>query len=156
MSGHGHRPTAATITRRVQWPDTDASGHQHHSVVMRWAEEAEAALLDGLGLADQFGHTPRVRYQVDYRSRLWFGDRVEVELAVAQVGRSSLTYHFRVHGPLGCAAEGEMTIVHTGTNSSGSVPWPEATRAALMGKGRQPDEGLSREGFQYSVGTEEN
>lgn len=134
MSCDGRRFVAATITRQVQWPDTDASGHQHHSVVMRWVEEAEAALLGELGQADQFGHTPRVRYQVDYHARLWFGDHVEVELAVTRVGRSSLAYRFQVHGPQGCAAEGEMTIVHTGTSSGGSVPWPEAVRATLAGE----------------------
>jgi len=39
-------PARVVIERRVEWPDTDADGHQHHSVVMRWVEEAEAALLE--------------------------------------------------------------------------------------------------------------
>ncbi len=44
-------PASVVIERRVEWPDTDAAGHQHHSVVMRWVEEAEAALLEPLGLS---------------------------------------------------------------------------------------------------------
>ncbi len=42
-------PASVVIERRVEWPDTDAAGHQPHSVVMRWVEEAEAALLERLG-----------------------------------------------------------------------------------------------------------
>lgn len=133
MSTHGTGLPAVTITRRLQWPDTDASGHQHHSVILRWAEEAEGELLSELGLADQLTHTPRVRCEVDYRARLWLHDRVEVDLAVTKVGLSSLVYGFRINGPRGLAAEGEMTIVHTGDSSDTSRPWPEATRAALTG-----------------------
>lgn len=134
MNGNGNSTPAAKITRYLQWPDTDASGHQHHSVIMRWAEEAEAALLGELGLSGQFGQTPRVRYHVDYHARLWFGDRVEVEIAVSRIGRSSLTYQFQANGPRGVAADGEMTIVHTETSSGGSAPWPQAVREALSGQ----------------------
>ena len=31
-------PSTATVTRRVEWIDTDASGHQHNSLVMRLVE----------------------------------------------------------------------------------------------------------------------
>jgi acyl-CoA thioesterase FadM len=64
MSERGDFPSVV-ITRRLQWQDTDASGHQHHSVVLRWVEEAEAVLLDELGLTGLLGHTPRVRYEVN-------------------------------------------------------------------------------------------
>jgi len=74
-------PARVVIERRVEWPDTDADGHQHHSVVMRWVEEAEAALLE--------------------------------------------------------PASGEVTVVHTGTSSTGAVEWPAQTRTALAGAGRQ-------------------
>ena len=29
------------IERAVEWYDTDAAGHQHHSVILRWAEAAD-------------------------------------------------------------------------------------------------------------------
>jgi acyl-CoA thioester hydrolase len=32
------------------------------------------------------GHAPRMHYDVDYRSRLWYGQTVQIELAVARVG----------------------------------------------------------------------
>jgi len=142
-------PASVVIERRVQWPDTDAAGHQHHSVVLRWVEEAELALLDGLGLADLFGRTPRVNYRADYRARLWLGQRVDITLAVARIGTSSLTYQYDVDSDKKSVASGEITIVHTGSNATGAQPWPEAIRAVLGGGGEQPHECLVRDSCRY-------
>lgn len=139
MNLSGQPAAAVTITRHLQWADTDASGHHHHSIILRWVEEAEAALLHRLRLTDQFGATPRVRYEVDYRSRLWFGDHVEIRLAVRHLGRSSLTYEFDIAGPPGCVASGKLTIVHTKGSSGGSTPWSQATRDAILNPGGSLD-----------------
>lgn len=129
-------PARIVVEQRVEWPDTDAAGHHHHAVVMRWVEAAEAALMARLGLSELFGRIPRVNYRVDYTTRLWFGQRVEVDLGVARIGRSSLTYRFEVRSGDTTAARGEMTIVHTGTNATGAQQWPEAFRAVLAGTGQ--------------------
>lgn len=121
------------IRRRLQWPDTDASGHHHHSVIMRWAEEAEGALLDSVGQIGLVGHLPRVHYEVDYKRRLWFHDEVSIHLEVASLGRSSLTYVFEVQSGGGVAAAGKMTVVNTNSSSGGAAPWPDSTRLALAG-----------------------
>ncbi|UUU38851.1 acyl-CoA thioesterase [Streptomyces sp. NBC_00162] len=89
---------SVVVERRVEWPDTDAAGHYHHSTVVRWVEAAEAVLLRRLGLAHLFGSTPRVHFEADYRARLWFGEAVRTELKVVKVGTSSLHYAFTVHG----------------------------------------------------------
>ncbi|MFI5615097.1 acyl-CoA thioesterase [Amycolatopsis sp. NPDC051903] len=120
-----------TIERRVEWHDTDASGHQHNSVVLRWAEEAEAELLRGKGLAWLFGRTPRVRHEVNYRGRLWFGDVVRVTFRVTRLGRTSLTFGFEVHGPHGVAADGAVVVVHAEPDAPAATPWPDEVRAAL-------------------------
>jgi acyl-CoA thioester hydrolase len=120
-----------TIERRVEWPDTDAAGHQHHSVVLRWVEAAEAELLRARGLSHLFGRTPRVRYAVDYSTRLWFDEPVTIRLAVETIGRTSLEYAFQVHGPHGLAAAGTMVVVHAEPTAPGSTPWPADIRAAL-------------------------
>ena len=77
---------AIRVERTVEWPDTDAAGHYHHSSVIRWVEAAEAELHLALGLPDLFGKVPRVRYEVDYLDRLWFRDRVSIDLRIASVG----------------------------------------------------------------------
>jgi len=120
-----------TIERRVEWHDTDASGHQHNSVVLRWAEEAEADLLRRLGIANLFGHTPRVRHEVNYRGRLWFGDVVRMTFRVTGLGRTSLTFGFSAHGPSGLAADGSVVVVHAEPDAPAATPWPDEVRSAL-------------------------
>ncbi|MEU9128449.1 thioesterase family protein [Kitasatospora sp. NPDC048540] len=128
---------SVTVERRVEWSDTDAAGHHHFSAVLRWAEAAEAALLRGLGLDGLFGSIPRVHFEADYLTRLWFGDTVRVELRVDRVGTSSLHYAFDVHGPEGRAAAGRMSVVHSAATAKGAAPWPEEARRLLTGTGPQ-------------------
>ena len=122
------------ITRRVEWVDTDAAGHHHHSAVLRWVEAAETELLRSLGLDALFGRIPRVHYDVDYRSRLWFGQWVDVTIAVGHVGRTSLRYDFEVASDGVVAASGHLVIAYAEPDSPGSVPWPDDVRAALSAR----------------------
>lgn len=123
--------TETSVESRVEWSDTDAAGHYHHSTVIRWVEAAEAELLRSIGRADLFGVIPRVAYGVEYRGRVWFGDVVTTTIEVVRVGNSSLTYGFTVDGPEGPVANGTMTVVHTSSSSAGAQPWPSDLRATL-------------------------
>ncbi|MGW1867095.1 acyl-CoA thioesterase [Streptomyces mauvecolor] len=135
---------SVVIERRVEWPDTDAAGHYHHSTVVRWVEAAEAVLLGRLGLAHLFGSTPRVHFEADYRARLWFGDLVRVELRVDRVGAASLQYAFTVRGQgEEAAATGRMTIAHAAARATGSTPWPDEVRELLLKAGPQAPELLT-------------
>jgi acyl-CoA thioester hydrolase len=120
-----------TIERTVEWHDTDAAGHQHHSVILRWAEAAEAELLRRCGVEWLFGRTPRVRHEVDYRSRLWFGETARIRFWVQRLGRASLTFAFEVHGRNGLAANGSVVIVHAEPEAESASPWPEEVAKAL-------------------------
>jgi acyl-CoA thioesterase FadM len=122
----------ATVERRVEWSDTDAAGHHHFSAILRWAEAAEAELLRQLGLSRLFGSTPRVHIEADFLARLWFGELVRTELRIEKVGTSSLHYAFTVRGESGPAATGRMVVVHSAADATGSAPWPEDVRAALL------------------------
>lgn len=135
--------TRVSVTRSVDWCDTDAAGHHHHSSVIRWVEAAENALHEQLGLPELFGVVPRVRYEVDYVDRLWFRDEVVTSLWVEAVGRTSLTLAFEVVGPRGPAARGRMVCVNVadragGTSGDGSpaVPWTDGVRDLLEGHSR--------------------
>ncbi|MQA95160.1 MAG: acyl-CoA thioesterase [Streptosporangiales bacterium] len=132
-------PAAAEIAceHRVEWYDTDAAGHHHHSAILRWVEAAEAELLRGYGLDGLFGRTPRVRYEADYRARLVFGQPVRVGLRVAELGRTSLRYEFEVLTADGTiAAAGVMVVAYVPTLESAAMPWPEEVRAVLGPAGR--------------------
>ena len=132
LAGHtSAAPLEVTIERHVEWHDTDASGHQHNSAVVRWAEDAEAELLRRHELAWLFGRTPRVRHEINYRGRLWFGEPVRIRLCVGEVGRASMRLEFEVSGPRGVAADGVVVIVHAEPDAPSATPWPEAVLAAF-------------------------
>lgn len=114
------------ISRTVDWQDTDAAGHYHHSTVIRWVEAAETALYEEVGLGHLMGKVPRVHYEVDYLDRLYYGEPVSIGLAVAEVGRTSLTYSFEVTGPRGDAARGRMVVVHVHPETGAPQPWPDS------------------------------
>ncbi|MEU5764101.1 thioesterase family protein [Nocardia sp. NPDC047648] len=124
------------LQRRVDWQDTDAAGHYHHSTVIRWVEAAEAELLHSIGERNLFGRIPRVNYRVDYLARLWFGDTASIALSIDTVGTTSMTYHFEItripasrSTPPELAARGTLTIVHAPEGRS--HPWPSHLATAL-------------------------
>ena len=99
----------------VTFRDTDASGWLHFTNVFHHVEMAEHACLRACGLlvfARDQGGWPRVKVNCDYRKPLLCGDKIEVHLAVAAVGTSSLTWNFEVINPAGeTAARGSLTTV---------------------------------------------
>lgn len=128
---NSHKPSAVTVNSRVEWSDTDAAGHYHHSTVVRWVEAAEAELLRSISHSELFGVIPRVAYSATYRGRVWFGDVVTTTLTVVRMGTSSLTYRFEVISQTGPVADGTLTVAHMSTSSGTSTPWPASMRAAL-------------------------
>lgn len=123
---------------RVEWADTDASGHYHNSAVVRYVEAAEAALVRERGVVGYFGVVPRVRYEVEFAAPLWFGQEVTTVLGVERVGTSSMTFGFEVWGeetdgrPRQLAASGRYTVVHVPRGGERvSAPWPAEWVAAL-------------------------
>jgi acyl-CoA thioester hydrolase len=134
---------SVVVHRKVEWHDTDAAGHHHHGAVLRWVESAESELLRRLGVADLFGRIPRVHYEVDYRARLWFGQDIQVELAVAAVGERSVRYEFAVRADEVLAATGNMVITMAAPDSPRAVPWSPEVRLALTGGATTapPDQG---------------
>lgn len=133
---------AVLVQRRVEWPDTDAAGHYHHSTVVRWVEAAEAVLYERLGLSELFGRIPRVRYEVEYAARLWFGDIVDIALGVAELGRTSITYAFEVRRDDQVVAAGRMVAVSSDPANGGTEPWTDPVRKAFTASG-----GLAPERF---------
>jgi acyl-CoA thioester hydrolase len=127
-----------TVTRTVEWVDTDASGHHHNSFITRSVEAAEAQLFRRLGLLEEyFGTAPRVHQEVDFRSKLYFGQEATTVLEIESVGRSSMTFRFEVSGeafdregsgpiPRRLAASGRYVTVYVPRGTEESAPWPEA------------------------------
>lgn len=125
------------LQRTIEWVDTDAAGHQHNSVIMRFVEAAEANLFRELGQHEYFGIAPRVRHEIDYKAKLFFGQEVNTALIVNHVGTSSMGFSFQVwghaHEDRGAvlAAEGKFVSVCVPKGSEKSAPWPQEIRTAL-------------------------
>lgn len=131
-------PSTATVTRRVEWVDTDASGHHHNGIVMRLVEAAEAELMASAGiLSDYFWSAPRVRQDINFSGLLHFGQQVSATIVLEKLGRSSITFSFEVWGqdweekPRQLAASGKVVAAHVPRGAERSRPWPEAVVRAL-------------------------
>ena len=135
----------ASVERAVEWVDTDASGHQHNSAILRWVEAAEGELFRKLQLPGYFPSAPRVQQVVNYRAKLWFGQHVKATVKINAVGRTALTMGFEVRGEsLGApgdatsdvgtvAAFGTVTTAHVPPGASTAQPWPEHFVRAVQG-----------------------
>lgn len=125
------------LQRTIEWVATDAAGHQHNSVIMRFVEAAEAKLFRELGQHQYFGISPRVRHEIDYRAKLFFGQEVSIALSLTRVGTSSIDFAFKVWGHAHIdrgtvlAAEGKFVTVCVPQGSEKSAPWSQEIRAAI-------------------------
>ncbi len=123
-----------SIDRTVEWVETDASGHQHNSVVIRWIEAAEAELMRILELEDYFPNAPRVQHTVNYTGMLWFGQRAHTDLWIERIGKTSLTFGFQIMSyehnsfPGAEVANGTVTTAYVPQGATGAQPWPAEMR----------------------------
>jgi acyl-CoA thioester hydrolase len=126
--------SSVIVHRLVAWNETDAAGHNHFAAAFRWLEEAEHALLRALGMpAEEIARIPRVHIDIDYKDRLYYGQEIAVQVKVVKVGTSSCTYDFEVRTESGVVAvSGSLVVVHASSTSSGSAPWPEDIREAML------------------------
>ncbi len=127
---------SVTVLKRLEWADTDAAGHNHFAVALRWLEEVEHELRRSIGLPTELtGAIPRVHVEVDYRERIWFNQEVNVTVGVISVGRSSVSFAFVVENlEGGVCIEGRHTAVHSPNSHGGSQPWPEAVARSFVAK----------------------
>jgi acyl-CoA thioesterase FadM len=138
-------PAAITVERRVEWSDTDAAGHHHFTSILRWAEQAEFVLQERLGIADLVaGHCPRVHLSVDFKRPAYAREVLAVDLAVAEVGRTSVRYAFVVRGHGETVAEGVVAAVFM--RDGRPMRWPEEVRRLLLESGRLEGEHYGRSG----------
>jgi YbgC/YbaW family acyl-CoA thioester hydrolase len=133
------------VQRRIEWPDTDASGNYHNTAAFRFIEVAETALLERLGfLEDVYGRLPRVRIEATFHRPLLFRDVVDITLRIAEVGRTSATYAFEMRANGQVAVDGRVVTVLLSKSRGEPVPWPEEYRRRLLTSGTQAPELLTR------------
>ncbi len=112
----------------VRWRDTDALGQVNHAVYLTYLEEArDAFYLRTLG--DPVYVVARL--EIDFRAEVRHADRtVRAEIAVEQLGRTSLTTRETLRTPDGAvAAEARVITVHWDQEVRAAVPFSDEQRA---------------------------
>ena len=123
-----------TITTR--WADNDVYGHVNNVVYYSYFDTAVNTFLIGAGALDLHAGAVIglvVHTQCHYFESIAFPQTVHVGLAVAELGRSSVTYElglFADNAPLS-AAVGRFVHVYVDRATRRPVPLPEALRAVL-------------------------
>lgn len=120
----------------TRWSDNDAYGHVNNTVYYQWFDSAVNAWLVSQGLLDIAAGDPIAIVagtSCTYSAPLAFPEPVEVGLAVAELGRSSIRYRIGVFaaGSDSAAADGEFIHVVVDRASRRSVPIPDHWRSKL-------------------------
>ena len=121
-----------TVRRRIEWVDTDASGRYHYATAMRLFEVGEVELLDSLGLLEEiYDSMPRARVEFNYRRVLRFRDDVESTVSVEALGRSSITFAFRLTSGGDLCVDGRLVAVLVDAEGN-PQPWSDELRSRLL------------------------
>jgi acyl-CoA thioester hydrolase len=107
-----------SVERRIEFRDTDAAGIVHFSAFFPMMESAEHEALRSLGISVMQaigggGHLtwPRVSAQCDYLNAARFEDLLRIQVFVARLGQSSVTYRFVFTRAETVVATGEIVAV---------------------------------------------
>jgi acyl-CoA thioester hydrolase len=120
----------------TRWADNDAYGHVNNTVFYQWFDSAVNAWLVQQGLLDIENGDPIalvVETRCSYLAPLAFPEPVDVGLAVAQLGRSSVRYRIGIfaRGADAAAAQGEFVHVLVDRTRRRPVEMPQNWRRAL-------------------------
>ena len=120
----------------TRWADNDAYGHINNTVYYEWFDSAvnawmvEQAMLD-IENGDPIALVAETR--CSYSTPLAFPEPVEIGLAVAELGRSSIRYRIGIFAKMAesAAAEGEFVHVVVDRSTRRPVEMPADWREKL-------------------------
>ena len=122
----------------VRFRDCDPLGHVNNAVYLTYLEQARLfhwRTLWGFSLEGLGDGTPGVilaRAEVDYRRAAKYGDRLEVRIFLASLGRTSFTYEYEIVDADGNLAATARTVqVMYDYAASKPVPIPPDIRGKL-------------------------
>lgn len=118
--------------------DIDAAGVMFFGHLFRHAHDAYEACMAELGLPlaevirEHRWLLPLVHAEADYRAPLRHGERVQVLLAIEDLGTSAFTLSYRFEDDSGGLRATARTVhVHLAADGRGSAPLPQVLRDAL-------------------------
>jgi YbgC/YbaW family acyl-CoA thioester hydrolase len=132
--------TPFTITRRVEFSDTDMAGIMHFSNFFRFMEVGESEFLRSRGisvtwvnaLGERVGF-PRVSATCDYKTPAKFEDMLAIAVTLEKLGTKSVSYRFDFTRGGDAIATGRLTGVYCRKTADGmvSLAIPDDVRAIL-------------------------
>ena len=139
MARDAFRPRAdyrwlQSITTR--WSDNDAYAHVNNAIYYHWFDTTVNTWLIEAGLLDIANGDPIglvVETQCRYARSISYPEPVEIGLAIAHLGSSSVTYRLGVFvpGTDSAAAEALFTHVYVGRDNRRPTPLPVAWRKQM-------------------------
>jgi YbgC/YbaW family acyl-CoA thioester hydrolase len=104
-----------TYRRRVQFPETDASGIVHFTNFFKYVEEAEHALwrAAGVSIADRTNGLswPRVAASFEFKRPLRFEDEFDVHIRIVEKTKKTIRYGAELKKDGEVLAVGSLTII---------------------------------------------
>jgi len=132
----GRAEFKAWRTYSTRWADNDSYGHVNNTVYYEWFDSAVNGWMVDEGLLDIHRGDPIalvVETRCSYAAPLAFPQPVDVGLAVAELGRSSIRYRIGVfaQGSDSAAAQGEFVHVVVDRSTRRPVAIPASWREKL-------------------------
>lgn len=133
-------PGRFRVSEFVRWGDIDLAGIICYGAYVRFFEIAETELFRAIGLPfsqlfERFDFwLPRAQLHFEFRQPALLDERLEVEVWVAAVGRSSLRLQFEVRKTTPereLTAEGHEVLVAVSRRDLRPIPLPPELGAAL-------------------------
>jgi YbgC/YbaW family acyl-CoA thioester hydrolase len=101
--------------RRVQFPETDASGIVHFTNFFKYVEEAEHEMWRAAGTSINQHHRgigwPRIAASFEFRKPLRFEDQFDVHIRIAEKTGKTIRYAAVLRKDGEVHAEGSLTII---------------------------------------------
>jgi acyl-CoA thioester hydrolase len=110
---------------RVRFNDCDPMGHANNAVYSTYLEEARIGVLGGLG------EFILARVEIDFRSELRSGEKVEIASRCSHVGTKSFRLDHRLTAGERLVAEATSVLVSYDYERGESVPVPDELRRRL-------------------------
>ena len=140
MGGADERPAGAPFVHRVRvgYVDTDQGGVVHHSVYLRWLEQARVEYLREYGIAyrdleyDEEFALPVAEAKLKYRLPAKFDEELDIETRIGRLSRATIRFDYVVRrAPTDVICEAEILLACIKLPGGRLRSLPEGLRSAL-------------------------
>lgn len=116
----------------VRFRDLDVLEHVNNAVYATYLETARLRYLMEVGIGEPPKPTMMVaRLEIDFRTSILYGQRVEVGIRVAEIGTKSFTFEYEIRADGELAATGRTVQVWFDFESNRSIRVPDVAREKI-------------------------